>query len=122
MAGFLSKIKEALGGSKGMDVDEFMSATDAEEVDVMHKAADFYVKPIALQSDDDLKIVEEELKNRNLVLLNITPVARNPAKLKQSVDELRRYVATIDGDIARIDEDKILLTPHNVKIVKRKKG
>jgi len=33
---------------------------------------------------------------------------------------LKGFVVEINGDIARIDEDKILLTPHNVKIVKRK--
>ncbi len=120
--GVFSSLSKALGIGRDMNIDDFMTATDAEEVDVMHKAADFYVKPISLQSDEDIKIVEEELKNKNLVLLNISPVARNPAKLKSSVEELRRYVGNLNGDIARIDEDKILLTPHNVKIVKRRKG
>jgi len=118
--GIFKGLSSALGLSREMSIDEFMSAAEAEDVDVLHKAADFYVKPISLQTEADLKIVEEELKQRNLVLLNITPIARNPAKLKSAVNELRTFVMGVNGDIARIDEDKILLTPHNVKIVKRK--
>jgi len=119
--GILSKITKAFGLSKELNVEDFMTASEAEEVDVLHQAADFYVKPVSLQSDSDIKVVEEELRQRNIILLNITPVARNPAKLKSHVNELRAFVHSVNGDIARIDEDKILLTPQNVKIVKRKK-
>lgn len=119
--GIFGGLTKALGVSREMDIEEFMSAAEAEEVDIMHKAADFYVKPIALQNDGDVKIVEDELKQRNLVLLNISPLARNPNKLKDSVNNLKAFVRSLDGDIARIDEDKILLTPANVKIVKRRK-
>lgn len=118
--GILSKLSRSFGMSRDLSVDEFMSAAEAEGIDVMHEAADFYVKPISLQSEADAKIVEEELNNKNIVLLNITPIARNPAKLKNVVTELRKFVQKINGDIARIDEDKILLTPAKVKIVKRR--
>lgn len=119
--GFFQKLSSALGVSRPMDLDDFMTAAEAEDVDVMHKAADFYVKPISLQNDSDVSVVEEELRNRNIILLNITPIARNPAKLKDVVGKLRGFVTQLNGDIARIDEDKILVTPHNVKIVKKRK-
>lgn len=119
--GFLSGLSRGLGLNKEMDLDEFMSAAEAEEVDVMHEAADFYVKPIALQADGDVKLVEEELTNKNIVLLNIAPMARNPTKLKDSVTRLKKFVQGLNGDMARIDEDKILLTPEKVKIVKKRK-
>jgi hypothetical protein len=119
--GIFGGLTKALGVSRDMDIEEFMNAAEAEDIDVLHKAADFYVKPIALQSDGDVKIVEEELKQRNLVLLNISPIARNPNKLKESVNNLKTFVSSMNGDIARIDEDKILLTPANVKIVKKRR-
>ncbi len=118
--GVFDSLTKALGIKREMNLDEFMTAAEAEEVDILHKEADFYVKPIALQRETDVSIVEEELKNRNLVLLNITPIARNPQKLKDVISRLKGFAVEINGDIARIDEDKILLTPHNVKIVKRK--
>ncbi len=118
--GIFDSLGKALGVGKELSVDDFMSAQDAEEVDVLHKAADFYVKPVKLMQDSDVKLVEEELKLKNIILLNITAVARNPAKLKAAVGQLKRYTESINGDMARIDEDKILLTPHNVKIVKKR--
>lgn len=119
--GIFSSLSKALGFTKDINMEEFMTAAEAEDVDVMHKAADYYVKPIALQSEGDMGVVKEELNNRNHVLLNFSPIMRNPAKLKQIVGELKMFVHSINGDIARIDEDKILLTPHNVKIVKKRK-
>jgi len=119
--GVLTGLGKALGISKEMSLDDFMTASEAEEVDVMHQAADFYVKPVALQMDSDIKMVEDELKQKNIVLLNISPMARNAPKLKTAVNDLRTFVHGINGDIARIDEDKILLTPQNVKIVKSRK-
>ena len=90
--GIFQNLSNALGVRKEMSVEDFMSAAEAEEVDVMHQQADFYVKPIALQTDADLKVVEEELTNKNLVLLNITPIARNPNKLKAAVEHLRNMI------------------------------
>ena len=119
--GVFDRLTKAFGISRDMNLDEFMTAAEAEEVDVLHKEADFYVKPIALQREADVSIVEEELKSRNLVLLNIAPIAKNPQKLKDVVSKLKGTVMELNGDIARIDEDKILLTPHNVKIVKRRR-
>lgn len=119
--GIFHGLSKALGLSREMSVEEFMSAAEAEDIDVLHKAADFYVKPISLQTEADLAIVEDELKNKNIILLNITPIARNPAKLKSSVEHLKAFAHKINGDLARIDEDKILVTPHNVKIVKKRR-
>src|SRR3989338_11026268 len=108
--GVFDGLTKALGIKRDMNLDEFMTAAEAEEVDVLHKEADFYVKPIALQRETDVSIVEEELKSRNLVLLNIAPIARNANKLKEVVAKLRSFTVELNGDIARIDEDKILLT------------
>lgn len=120
--GVIGNLTKALGIAREMNVEEFMTAAEAEDVDVLHKSADFYVKPIALQTENDVNIVREELKQRNIILLNISPLARNPAKLKTVVMELKDITVKMNGDIARIDEDKLLLTPANVKIVKRKKS
>ncbi|HIH20892.1 TPA: cell division protein SepF [Candidatus Micrarchaeota archaeon] len=119
--GVFDGLTKALGIKRDMNLDEFMTAAEAEEVDVLHKEADFYVKPIALQRETDVSIVEEELKSRNLVLLNIAPIAKNSTKLKEVIAKLKSFTVEQNGDIARIDEDKILLTPHNVKIVKRRR-
>jgi len=117
----LRKLSSAFGFSKDMDIEEYMDSVELENVDVLHEPADFYVKPVALESEADIKIIEDELKARNIILLNMSPMARNAAKLKMIVADLKEYVNKTNGDIARIDNDKILLTPTKIKIVKSKK-
>ena len=58
----------------------------------------------------------------NIVLLNITEMAKRPNTLKSVVDDLKGYAEKIDGDIARLDAEKILLTPGKIKIVKTKRA
>jgi SepF-like predicted cell division protein (DUF552 family) len=119
--GILQRLSKALGISKDMDIEEYMDTVELENVDVLHEAADFYVKPVALESEEDVKVIENELRQRNIILLNVSPMSRNTAKLKTIVSNMKGFVMKIDGDIARIDNDKILLTPAKVKIVKSRK-
>jgi len=116
---FMDKL---LNKSKGEDVDieEFLNNLDVSEEE-MYDSADAYVKPIILKADTDLKMVAKELKGGNIVLLNVTDlVKRNPLRLKEQIGKLKRFVDDIDGDIARISEEQVLLTPTKIKIVKRK--
>ena len=119
--GIFEKISRGLGLGKDMNIEEYMDTVEMENVDVLHEAADFYVKPIALESEADISVIEDELKRKNIVLLNVTPIAEQANKLKRIIDELKTYVVKTNGDIARIDNDKILLTPSKVKIVKSRK-
>ena len=119
--GILEKISKSIGLNKEMNLEEYMNTVEMENVDVLHEAADFYVKPVALEKEADVSVIMEELKNKNIVLLNINPMSKQPNKLRQTIDNIKIFVTKINGDIARIDEDKILLTPSKVKIVKSRK-
>jgi SepF-like predicted cell division protein (DUF552 family) len=115
------KLGRTLGVSKELDVEEYMNSAELENVDVLNEPADFYVKPVALQQESDLALIEAELKKKNLILLNITALLKRPNTLKGMVERLKMYVKKTNGDIARIDEEKILLTPSKVKIIKTRK-
>ncbi|MCX8197759.1 MAG: cell division protein SepF [Candidatus Micrarchaeota archaeon] len=119
--GILEKITKSIGISKEMNLEEYMNAVEMENVDVLHEAADFYVKPIALESEADVSVIMDELKAKNIILLNVSPMSKQPNKLRQTIDNIKMFITKINGDIARIDNDKILLTPSKVKIVKSKK-
>ncbi len=116
--GILEKITKSIGVGKEMNLEEYMNTVEMENVDVLHEAADFYVKPIALETENDVSTIMDELKAKNIILLNVTPMSKQPNKLKQTIDNIKMFVTKINGDIARIDNDKILLTPSKVKIVK----
>ncbi|HUC39046.1 MAG TPA: cell division protein SepF, partial [Candidatus Acidoferrum sp.] len=108
--------------SKELDVEEYMNSAEMENVDVMNEPADFYVKPLALMQESDLAVIEAELQKKNIILLNITEMVKRPNTLKGVIDKLKDYVTKTNGDIARLDEAKILLTPSKVKIIKSRKG
>ena len=119
--GILNKLGGVLGDSEDLDIEEYMNSAEMDDVDVMNEPADFYVKPVALHDENDLGLIEAELQRKNIILLNISELAKRPNTLKGIVDKLKEYVMKTNGDIARLDENKILLTPSKVKIIKSKR-
>jgi len=119
--GVLQKLSGLLGLGKEMNIEEYMDADELENVDVLHEAADRYVKPIALNSESDLSVVENELTRGNIILLDGTPIAKQQTKLRNSINELKDWTHKANGDIARIGETRFLLTPAGIKIIKKRK-
>lgn len=119
--GLFDKLGKQLGVSKELDVEEYMNAAEMEDVDVMHEPADHYVKPVSLQQQTDADLIKKELEGGNIILMNIAEMSKRPNTLKTIVDDLKGYTDKIGGDIARLDDAKILLTPGKIKIIKSKK-
>ncbi len=119
--GIFDKLGGALGSNKGLDVEEYMNSEEMENVDMMNEPADFYVKPVALQQESDLTVIQAELQKRNIILLNTEPMKARQNTLTGLVNTLKTYVDKINGDIAVIADNKILITPAKVKIIKSKK-
>ena len=120
--GLFDKLGKALGTAGELNIEDYMNSEEMENVDVMNEPADFYIKPLALQQESDLHIIEEELQKKNIILLNIAEMDKRPNTQKTIVESIKEYITKINGDIARIDQDKILLTPTKVKIIKKKKS
>ncbi|MCL5423563.1 MAG: cell division protein SepF [Candidatus Marsarchaeota archaeon] len=120
--GLFDKLGKALGTAGELNIEDYMNSEEMENVDVMNEPADFYIKPLALQQESDLHIIEEELQKKNIILLNISEMDKRPNTQKTIVESIKEYITKINGDIARIDQDKILLTPAKVKIIKKKRA
>ncbi len=119
--GIFDRLGKTLGTSKELDVEEYMNSAEMENVDVMNEPADFYIKPVALRGQEDVSLIQAELEKKNIILMNISEISKRPNTLKSLIDSLKDYVQKTNGDIARIDEEKILLTPAKVKIIKSRK-
>jgi len=116
---FLEKL---VGNKEEVDIEEFLNTLDDEDEDP-YEDADAFVKPISLQNEEDAKLVVEEAKKGNIVLLNIGDLTkRNAIKLKELVGQIKDGVEEINGDLARITQDRILVTPSRVKIIKRREA
>jgi len=107
---------------EGIDIEDFLNNLDTDD-ETIYEEADAFVKPLNLATDADIEIVVNEAKAGNIVLLNIGDLSRrNAIKLKELVTKIKTNVDGIDGDIARISQDRILVTPSKVKIIKKKEN
>ena len=80
-----------------------------------------YVKPIKLRSLADVQRINQELNEGNIVLGDITPLLnRDPQELKRAIDQLKGICRGIGGDIIGIGESKILVTPTNIRVYRKK--
>jgi len=124
MAGFLNKFKGKLSGEgeEGVDVDEFLDTLGIENEELLIEEADMWVRPYILEDLNDVSAIDEDLDKGDIVILNVEPLfKRNAIKLKQAVSRIKDHARSIDGDIARLSEFKLLLTPRGVKVAKVKK-
>ncbi len=102
-----------------IELDEFLASL--EEGEEMLEEAKMYVKPMQLVSQKDYDAVIQELEKGNIVLLNIKPLAaKNMVLVKDVVSQIKEYATSNGGDIARITEYYVLVTPPGVKIIKRR--
>ncbi|MEM0159150.1 MAG: cell division protein SepF [Candidatus Micrarchaeaceae archaeon] len=120
--GLFDRFGKAMGVSKEMDIEEYMSSAEMENVDILNEPADMYVKPLNVVSESDLKVIEDELHKKNIILMNIEELSKRPNTANNMLAELKTFVGKINGDIARIDEKRIMVTPAKVKIIKSKKS
>lgn len=120
--GIFDKLGQAFGVSKELSIEEYMGSAEMENVDILNEPADMYIKPVSITSEADVKLIEEELRKKNIILLNIDEINKRPNTRNSIVTGLKAFVVKINGDIAQIDESRILITPTKVKIIKKRKA
>ena len=76
-----------------------------------------YLKAITLRDTSDIASIKNDAKKQTIVILRVTPLAQKDVEgLRKAIDELYGYVQSIGGDIARLGEERVVLTPPGVKI------
>lgn len=75
------------------------------------------LKALSLKSSDELERIKADVKNNTIVILKITPLAqRNLEDLKTTIEKLTEFSTSFGGDIARLGEERIVITPPGVRI------
>ena len=76
-----------------------------------------YLKAITLRDVSDVHAVKEDIKKGMILVLRVTPLAqKNVDELRKAVEEIYAIAKTTDADIARLGEERIIVTPPGVKI------
>ena len=116
----MSFFEKVMKKEDNVNLDEFLNTLDQVEEET-YENADALVKPLDLNTDVDAEAVIREVKQGNLVLANIADLnKRNKAKLKELLGRIKTEVKAMDGDMAGISAERILVTPSKVKIIKKK--
>jgi len=76
-----------------------------------------YLKAITLRDYSDIHTVKEDIKKGMILVLRVTPLAqKNVEELRKVVEEIYNIAKNNDADIARLGEERIIVTPPGVKI------
>ena len=85
--------------------------------DVLEASGETYIKAIPLKAYEDVDVIKSEVRAGNIVITNVSPLAkRNIEDVKRAINALNDYAILISGDIARLGEERVILTPRTVKI------
>ena len=80
-----------------------------------------YLKALPLRSTEEVELFKQEVKLGNILVVKISPLAKKSIdEVKRTVDELSKFVESVGGDIARLGEERIVITPRSVKIWREK--
>lgn len=81
------------------------------------KSKEIMLKAISLKSIEDIQKVQEDVANKTIVILKVTPLAQKSLEeLKTSVEQLYEYATSVGGDIARLGDERVVITPPGVRI------
>lgn len=76
-----------------------------------------YLKTVTLRDMSNIPDIKDDLKKHMILILRVTPLAQKDVEeLRKSIDELYIFVQSMGGDIARLGEERVVITPPGVKI------
>jgi hypothetical protein len=80
-----------------------------------------YLKAMPLRELSDLENIKTEVKNGNIIILRVTPLASKSIEdVKTAVNDLYQFAESIDGDIARLGEERVVICPKTIRIWREK--
>ena len=73
-----------------------------------------------IQRYEDLKTFLDYVYGGNVLILDFSPLAEEEVILKRITSEIKKAIKDIDGDVAGIGGNLMVLTPSGVKIDRKK--
>lgn len=78
-----------------------------------------YLKAVTLKNISEISEIKKDAKKEMIIILRVTPLAhKDVEQLRKAIDDLYKYVQSSGGDIARLGEERVVITPPSVKIWK----
>lgn len=110
---FLKSDKETSTTNDNIIDDDFVEL-DARTVE---DSRDVVVKAKTLKEYEDVEDVQRQLRDEAIVWVNIKPLKnKDMADLKRAVNRLKKTVKAVNGDMAGVDENWIVVCPEYAQI------
>jgi len=80
-----------------------------------------YLKALPLRDLGDVDAIKQEVKSGNILILKISPLAKKSIDdVKRAVNELLEFTQFVGGDMARLGEERVVITPSFIRIWREK--
>lgn len=100
---------------------EKTSGGEEEKVVAAAHPSKIYLKALPLRDLGDVDVVKQEVQSGNILILKVSPLAKKSIEdVKQAVSELLEFTQLVGGDIARLGEERVVVTPSFVRIWREK--
>lgn len=111
-------LKDLLGGSRDEEINEEELLELPEDADEGQVRA-VPIQVIELEEYKDAEGVQKSLREGNIVFVKIKRLkGKDMSDLKRAIERIRKTVTAVDGDIAGIDENYIVVAPSYAEIVR----
>jgi SepF-like predicted cell division protein (DUF552 family) len=115
--GIVNKIfgEKGTGNIEGyVDLEKYVESTGSQASGRMH------VRVGEIQRYEDLKDFTDYVYGGNVLILDFSPIAEEEVILKRITNDLKKMIGEINGDIAGIGNNLMIIAPTDVKIDRRK--
>lgn len=100
---------------------EVVAQQPEQKQEVAEPPSKTYLKAMPLKELSDLENIKNEVKNGNIIILRVTPLATKSIEdVKNAVNELYQFAESIGGDIARLGEERVVICPKTIRIWREK--
>jgi len=98
-----------------IDLEKYVESTGGSTT-----AAKMHVRVGEIQRYEDLKEFTDYIYGGNVLILDFSPIAEEEVILKRITNDFKKLAGEIDGDIAGIGNNLMIISPSGVKIDRRK--
>ena len=116
--GIASKIfgEKKTGLTEGyVDLEKYAETKTSET-----SSATMHVAVGEIQRYEDIKEISNYVYGGNILILDFSPISDEEVILKRITNELKKMAKDIDGDIAGIGNNLMIISPSGVKVDRRK--
>ena len=121
MSVIMGIVNKIFGDKKTGDIEGYVDLEKyIESTEDTTMPASMHVRVGEIQRYEDLKDFTDYIYGGNVLILDFSPIAEEEVILKRITNDLKKLAGEINGDIAGIGNNMMIIAPSGVKIDRRK--